>query len=385
MANTAIAFIMRELFGNGRPRKATEDSFETMGTTCTKKQKVEDAEAEAARVVSAICCRDAASLPVAVPVSFSDDSSRSDSDSDCNDSSAIIFGCCRGSNIDVKQRYRISSRVIGTGIHGSVRKCYDRRTGERCAVKSIRKDHPAVRPDALRREISLLQEMRHGNIIPLRDVFEDADYIHIVTDLCEGGELFERIIERSGDKTVEGCFAEDEASRIIYQVLTAVRYLHEHRIVHRDIKPENILFDSSDGDSVKLIDFGLARRWGEGDAPMSRVVGTPYYIDPNVLRKNYTRSCDLWSVGIVAYILIAGHPPFNKMDVSAIHRAVLKGRYRFASKDWKHTTKESRDFVRRLLQADSVGRMTVDEALAHPWITRHNSEQLNTRGGSTGA
>jgi len=373
VANTAIAFIMGEFFGNDGPRKATtEDSFETMGTTCTKKQKVKVEDAEAA-----FCCRDASSLPVAVPVSFSDDSSQSYSDSDdCNDSSAIAG--CRGSDIDIKQRYHISSRVLGTGMHGSVRKCYDRRTGERYAVKSIYKDH--VRPAALRREILLLREMRHGNIIPLRDIFEDADYIHIVTDLCEGGELFERIIERSRDKTIDGCFAEDEASRIIYQLLTAVRYLHEHGIVHRDIKPENILFNSSDGYSIKLIDFGLARRWDEGDAPMSTVVGTPYYIDPNVLRKKYTRSCDLWSVGIVAYILIAGYPPFNKRDDSAIHRAVLKGRYRFASKDWKHTTKESRDFVRRLLQTDSVGRMTVDEALAHPWITKHNSEQLNTRG-----
>ena len=369
----AIATMMRDFFGEDRLRNVatTEDSFQTMGTTCTKKQNFED--------VSAVCCRDSASVPVAVPVSFSDDSSQSDqSYSDGSDDSSAIAGC-RGSDKDIERRYRISSRVMGTGINGSVRKCYDRKTGARCAVKSIRKDN--VRPDALRREISLLQEMRHGNIIPLRDVFEDADSVHIVTDLCEGGELFERIIERSGDKTREGCFAEDEASRIIYQVLTAIRYLHEHGIVHRDIKPENILFSSSDGDSIKLIDFGLARRWDEGEAPMSKVVGTPYYIDPNVLRRNYTRSCDLWSVGIVAYILIAGHPPFNKRDNSAIHRAVLKGRYRFASKDWKHTTKESRDFVRRLLQADSVGRMTVDEALAHPWIARHNSERLNTRGG----
>ena len=347
-----------------------------MGTTCTKKQKVEDAEA--ARAVSALCCRDAASLPFAVPVSFSDDSSESES-IDSNDSNGFTISC-RGGDVDIEQLYHISSRVVGTGIHGSVQKCYDRRTGDRCAVKSIRKDDPAVRPAALRREISLLQEMRHGHIVPLRDVFEDEDFIHIVTDLCEGGELFDRIKERSSDKTGEGCFAEDEASRIIYQVLTAVRHLHESGIVHRDIKPENILFDSIDGDSVKLIDFGLARRWDEGDAPMRTVVGTPYYIDPNVLRKNYTRSCDLWSVGIVAYILIAGHPPFNGRDDSATHRAVLKGRYRFASKDWKHTTKESRDFVQRLLQTDSVKRMTVEEALAHPWIARHNSEQLNTRG-----
>ena len=263
--------------------------------------------------------------------------------------------------------------MLGTGHHGSVRRCQDRRTGKRYAVKSIQKSQRSVKPAGLRREISLLHEMRHDGIIGLRDAFEDAEYLHIVTELCEGGELFDQIVERATDESSPGCFDEAEASRVLFQILNAVQYLHDRDIVHRDLKPENILFDAKDGTSVKLIDFGLARRHDDQlDGPMRTVVGTPYYIAPEVLGKRYDRACDLWSVGVIAYILLAGYPPFNGNSNAETHRAVSRGKYRFSREDWKHTTSESRDFVRRLLQIDPARRMTVEEALAHPWIIRHN-------------
>jgi serine/threonine protein kinase len=295
---------------------------------------------------------------------------------------------------DIERRYRVDPRVLGTGNHGSVREGTDIATGERRAVKSIRKCDGRAGTGSIAREIALLREVDHRGIVGLVDVFEDDMYVHIVTDLCGGGELFDRIIQktqRGCDGGDDGpCFSEGEAARVVYQILDAVSYLHDRDIVHRDIKPENILFDTPDEDSpVKLIDFGLSRKHAAGgvEPPMSSFVGTPYYIAPEVLNKKYDRSCDLWSVGIVAYTLLSGYPPFNGADNDRVLDAVRGGRYSFPAVDWGRTSRESRDFVRRLLQKDPRRRMTAREAMAHPWILRHRGagEVDRWRGGVAAA
>ena len=180
---------------------------------------------------------------------------------------------------NIEYDYHIDASVIGTGHHGSVRKCVDRLTGQRRAVKSICKRDPAVQPGGLAREILLLQEMKHENIVRLVDVYEDADYVHLVTDLCTGGELFDKICERSSTGCDGAlCFSEVEAARTIYQILKAVSYMHDRGMVHRDLKPENVLFETTADDApVKLIDFGLSRKHdADQEPPMSTVVGTPY-------------------------------------------------------------------------------------------------------------
>lgn len=365
-----------EVFDDNRPQlNAGAHPHAMMDITKTK--DLEGSDMDMARVVShhsgmqaGDASADAPGSPLAAPVSpcTTDECSRQQHPHQPAHGDSIT-----GRYSNIEHSYHIDPRVLGTGHHGSVRKCQDLRTGKRYAVKSIQKSQRSVKPAGLRREISLLHEMRHGGIIGLRDAFEDSQYIHIVTELCEGGELFDQIVERATDESSPGCFDEVQAARILFQILKAVQYLHDRNIVHRDLKPENILFDAKDGASVKLIDFGLARRHdGRHEGPMRTVVGTPYYIAPEVLKKKYDRSCDLWSVGVIAYILLAGYPPFNGKNNADTHRAVSRGRYRFASEDWKHTTSESRDFVRRLLQTDPARRMTVDEALAHPWIIRHN-------------
>jgi serine/threonine protein kinase len=308
---------------------------------------------------------DCYAMPIDVPISpcTSEESSAS---------AAAMSITGKFSNIE--QNYHIDQRVLGTGHHGTVRECIDRTTGQRCAAKSIRKSDPAVKPGGLAREIMLLQDMKHRTIVQLVDVYEDAEYVHIVTDLCKGGELFDKIVEKSSNSCNGAkCFAEDEAARIIHQVLMAVSYMHKKHIVHRDIKPENILFEKTDEASpVKIIDLGLARKhFGGLEPPMTTIVGTPYYIAPEVLRKKYDKSCDLWSVGVVAYILLCGYPPFNGTNNDETHRAVLRGQYHFPSKDWKGASQEARDFIRRLLQMNPRKRMTAEEALNHPWLVRH--------------
>mmetsp|Transcript_26104 Transcript_26104/g.41133 ORF Transcript_26104/g.41133 Transcript_26104/m.41133 type:complete len:388 (-) Transcript_26104:150-1313(-) len=287
------------------------------------------------------------------------------------------------SSIDCK--YHIDRQVLGSGHYGSVRECIDRVTGQRCAVKSIRKSDPAVKPVDLAREIALLKEMKHRSIIRLADVHEDAEYVHLVTDLCEGGELFDRIIEKCDDDNGTACFSEDEAAKIIYQILTAVSYMHTRGVVHRDLKPENVLYETADEDSpIKVIDFGLSREHREGfEPPMSTVVGTPYYIAPEVLKGRYGKSCDLWSVGVISYILLCGYPPFNGANNNEVHAAVQRGRYRFPSAEWSGTSREAKDFIRRVLQKDPRKRMNAEHALNHPWIVQwianHGNVDTNAR------
>eukprot|EP00581_Thalassiosira_minuscula_P033044 CAMPEP_0183786216 /NCGR_PEP_ID=MMETSP0739-20130205/66906_1 /TAXON_ID=385413 /ORGANISM="Thalassiosira miniscula, Strain CCMP1093" /LENGTH=421 /DNA_ID=CAMNT_0026030255 /DNA_START=87 /DNA_END=1353 /DNA_ORIENTATION=+ len=337
---------------------------------------------------------DSSSMPTAVPISPC--STEESSHSSAATPITGTFG----------HKYNVDPHVLGTGHYGSVRECIDRSTGQRYAVKSICKSDPSVKPAGLVREIRLLKSTKHQNIVHLVDVYEDAKYVHIVTDLCKGGELFDRIIEKAsnGDNGSK-CFAEDDAARVIRQVLEAVSYMHKRGIVHRDIKPENILYETKDEDSpLKVIDFGLARKHDSGLEPsmttlvgtpyyiapefyeknmtshvicglsvwsMTTLVGTPYYIAPEVLRKKYDKSCDLWSVGVVAYILLCGYPPFNGANNDETHRSVLRGQYNFPFEDWKGISPEARHFISQLLQMDSTKRMAVEEALNHPWIIRH--------------
>eukprot|EP00578_Thalassiosira_sp_NH16_P031954 CAMPEP_0181079968 /NCGR_PEP_ID=MMETSP1071-20121207/2313_1 /TAXON_ID=35127 /ORGANISM="Thalassiosira sp., Strain NH16" /LENGTH=425 /DNA_ID=CAMNT_0023161407 /DNA_START=330 /DNA_END=1607 /DNA_ORIENTATION=+ len=292
-------------------------------------------------------------------------------------SAEAAYESITGTFNDVELRYRVDhTRVLGTGHLGSVRGCIDRSTGRRRAVKSVRKDDPAAMPGCLAREIALLREMNHRSVLRLVDVFEDVEYVHLVTELYTGGELFDRIVERASSNNGRPCFAEEEAARIIRQVLGAVSYMHDRGIVHRDLKPENILFESRDeGQSspvVKIVDFGLARKHGGKEPPMTTIVGTPYYIAPEVLCKRYDRSCDLWSVGIVAYILLCGYPPFDGANKAEVYDAVRRGTYRFPSKEWSVASTEARAFVRRLLRTNPRKRMTARRALDHPWIEKNN-------------
>jgi serine/threonine protein kinase len=273
-----------------------------------------------------------------------------------------------GRQCDITDVYNISATILGTGNYGCVRECQHRTTGARCAVKTIIKSKVS-QYDHILREIQLLRAVGdHRFVMRMIDCFEDAEYVHIVTERYTGGELFDRIVDNTHDR---GCLAEDEAARIIKSLLEAVAYLHGKNIVHRDIKPENILFETNDRCSpVKLIDFGLSRRHDPNDSLMTNRVGTPYYMSPAVLRGKYDRSCDLWSVGIVAYILLSGYPPFNGSTDVEVHDSVRIGDLVFADVIWGSLSRESRDFIRKLLSMDSSSIFcSAEEALRHPWMS----------------
>jgi len=266
---------------------------------------------------------------------------------------------------DVREKYHVERKEIGHGHYGVVRKCQDRTTGEWLAIKSIKKSK-VKRLETLRREIQILKEMQHPNIIKLIGVHEDSRYLHLVTELCTGGELFDRIISKT--HTEEGHFSERDAANIIQSILNAIHYCHdEKQIVHRDLKPENFLFLSDEEDSpIKIIDFGLSR-FDNLDI-MRTKVGTPYYVAPEVLRKEYTKACDIWSIGVITYILLCGYPPFYGDSDRDIFVSVKTGRFDFPSPEWDTISLSAKDFITCLLQTDPSKRLTAGQALNHYWI-----------------
>ncbi|KAG7360442.1 protein kinase [Nitzschia inconspicua] len=270
---------------------------------------------------------------------------------------------------DVKEKYKILE-ILGSGSYGTVRKCKDRKTGELLACKTIKKSK-VDNFENLRREITILESVDHPNIIKFVDVYEDEKYIHLVTELCTGGELYDRVLEKA--ESPEGHFQEDDAAILIRDILDAIRYMHDEKhIVHRDLKVQNFLLkDKSDNAQIKIIDFGLSRK---DDAPfgiMSSRVGTPYYVAPEVLLNSYTYKVDMWSIGVIAYILLCGFAPFSGDTDYDTLQLVARAPLEFPSPEWDDVSEEAIDFLTKLLDRDPDKRPTANEAMQHPWIAKH--------------
>lgn len=210
--------------------------------------------------------------------------------------------------------------------------------------------------EVLKREIDILKEVDHPNIIRLKDVYEDKKYLHLITELCTGGELFDRIIEKTNSK--EGHFSEQDAAKLIRDICDAIAYCHDvKQIVHRDLKPENFLYATKDDDApIKIIDFGLSRHDTQNFGVMKTKVGTPYYVAPEVLKREYTKSCDVWSIGVIAYILLCGYPPFYGDSDNEIFESVRVGRYEFPSPEWDDISDDAKDFIKCLLKLNPAER-----------------------------
>lgn len=285
---------------------------------------------------------------------------------------------------NVRARFHINQKKLGHGHYGVVRKCMDRETNEWYAIKSIRKTK-VEKIEQLKREIDILREVKHPNIIRLKEVHEDKRYLHLITELCTGGELFDRIIEMT--KTSDGHFSEDDASRLVRSIIGAIAYCHDVKgIVHRDLKPENFLYATPGVDApIKIIDFGLSRydpnaKFGF----MQTKVGTPYYIAPEVLDGEYTKSCDIWSIGVITYILLCGYPPFYGDTQPIIFQSVRKGNFDFPSPEWDTISDSAKDFIRCLLNVDPSLRPSASGALNHIWIRQQLVEIPHMRPQRTG-
>eukprot|EP00531_Pseudo-nitzschia_arenysensis_P018160 CAMPEP_0116126222 /NCGR_PEP_ID=MMETSP0329-20121206/6221_1 /TAXON_ID=697910 /ORGANISM="Pseudo-nitzschia arenysensis, Strain B593" /LENGTH=579 /DNA_ID=CAMNT_0003620299 /DNA_START=90 /DNA_END=1829 /DNA_ORIENTATION=+ len=275
------------------------------------------------------------------------------------------------------------SREIGRGTNTIVRKCIDRATGNRYAVKTVRKSD-TEEYENMRKEANLLTALDHPSIIKIYDTYEDDKHLHMVVEICKGGELYDHVVKPSKNKKgVElNCPTEQVAAVIVRQVVDAVAYLHEHNIVHRDLKLENLLFKMKPDDKkqksltdVRVIDFGLSRRYNThhrfASLPkLTSFVGTKFYVAPEVLNKSYTHAVDLWSIGVLAYALLSAKAPFTgRNDQELFDKIQHCGEeLKFPSPDFDNVSETAKDFIRLLLVKDEASRPLAADLLSHPWM-----------------
>eukprot|EP01068_Selenidium_serpulae_P017663 Selendium_serpulae@DN6395_c1_g1_i3.p1 len=259
--------------------------------------------------------------------------------------------------------YDINIGSLGKGSYGSVIKAKEKRSGAIRAVKIVNK--PKIENiTRLKREIQIMKRLDHPNIIKLFEVYEDTKNLYLVLELCTGGELFDRIIK-------SGHFSERYAASLMKQVFNAIAYCHSNDVMHRDLKPENLLYaDASPLSALKVIDWGFAARC-PNNHKFSSVVGTPYYVAPEVLFGNYDKNCDIWSAGVVLYILLCGYPPFHGKDNQEILRKVKMGEYTFDPRHWKRVSEKAKALIRQMLMYDPRRRISAASAQQHEWILHY--------------
>ncbi|KAK9291333.1 hypothetical protein L1049_019278 [Liquidambar formosana] len=241
--------------------------------------------------------------------------------------------------------------------------------GKPVAVKIISKAKltTAISIEDVRREVKILKSLSgHKNLVKFHDAFEDTNNVYIVMELCEGGELLDRILSRGGRYT------EEDAKTIVVQILSVVAFCHLQGVVHRDLKPENFLFTTREEDApMKVIDFGLSD-FIRPDYRLNDIVGSAYYVAPEVLHRSYSVEADIWSIGVITYILLCGSRPFWARTESGIFRSVLRADPNFDDSPWPVVSPEAKDFVKRFLNKDHRKRMTAAQALTHPWLRDEN-------------
>lgn len=272
---------------------------------------------------------------------------------------------------DISDFFVLDSEEIKTGGTAKILRGTERATHVVRAIKRIfRQEVGDFR--RLLREVSIMKTLDHPNIIRLFETFEDDRSLYLVLELCEGGDVLDRLLDPVA--TPAGAMTELQTSIIMRAVLMCLNYLRSNGVVHRDIKPENILFKDKHQDilttSVRLADFGYATKMEE-DARQNCLktkVGSIYYVAPEVLNASYDERCDLWSVGACTYTLLCGYPPFlGESDAKSLN-AVREGDYVFHKQTWHNISKPAKHFVRHLLKKNPADRLTVMEALRHPWI-----------------
>lgn len=263
----------------------------------------------------------------------------------------------------------ILGRELGRGEFGITYLCTDRETKEALACKSIskRKLRTAVDVEDVRREVAIMSTVPdHPNVVKLKATYEDNENVHLVMELCEGGELFDRIVAR-------GHYSERAAASVARTIAEVVKMCHANGVMHRDLKPENFLFaNKKEHSPLKAIDFGLSVFFKPGER-FSEIVGSPYYMAPEVLKRNYGPEVDIWSSGVILYILLCGVPPFWAETEQGVALAILRGVIDFKREPWPQISESAKSLVRQMLEPDPRKRLTAQQVLDHPWL--HNAKK----------
>nr|AFR11232.1 calcium dependent protein kinase 3 [Chenopodium album] len=266
-----------------------------------------------------------------------------------------------GNNIE--ENYELG-RELGRGEFGITYLCTDKLTAEVYACKKISKKklRTAIDIEDVRREVEIMRHMpKHPNIVTLKDTYEDDYAVHLVMELCEGGELFDRIVSR-------GHYTERAAAIVMKTIVEVVQACHKHGVMHRDLKPENFLFgNKKETAPLKAIDFGLSVFFTPGER-FNEIVGSPYYMAPEVLKRNYGPEVDIWSAGVILYILLCGVPPFWAETEQGVAQAIIRSVLDFKRDPWPRVSDNAKDLVKKMLDPDPARRLTAQQVLDHPWL-----------------
>ncbi|CAI2366546.1 unnamed protein product [Moneuplotes crassus] len=272
---------------------------------------------------------------------------------------------------DIRSYYDLSETPLGEGAFGVVYLGTEKATGEKRAVKVIEKSK-IKNFTRFHNEIYALKTLDHPHIIKLYEIFKDEDHVYLVQELCTGGELFDYIVEQE-------YLTEEISAKIFHQLMQSIMYCHKNRIAHRDLKPENFMLKSKDGElCVKLIDFGLScsyMTFGDSGSQklkkMTTKAGTLFFMAPEVLKHNYSNKCDIWSAGVILYIMLCGYPPFASEDDAETVELINEGEVEFDDEAWELISDEAKDLISKMLVTEKE-RLSSKKCLSHPWVKKYS-------------
>ncbi|ORX94136.1 Pkinase-domain-containing protein [Basidiobolus meristosporus CBS 931.73] len=271
-----------------------------------------------------------------------------------------------------KRQYKIG-KVLGSGSYGEVKEAQVTKTGQLVAIKVILKERLGDRLDMVYRELATVKKLQHPNVVGLIDWFESKTKFYLVFELVRGGELFDRIIE-------QGKFTEKDAVKVVHTLIDTVAYLHRENVVHRDLKPENLLFkDPSPDAPLMVVDFGVAKSVTDDEDILRTVCGSRGYTAPEILwKRGYGKPVDMWSIGVITYILLCGYLPFQRWEGHPEYlNALRRAKYRFDEKYWCNVSEDAKDFISHLLDPNPDTRFTAAQALHHRWLAGQTAHEVD--------
>jgi len=289
----------------------------------------------------------------------------------------------RKSGVNVRDVYKIG-RTLGTGGFAVVKLVTHRKTMKQFACKIMRLpeanaevgENENTRADVFR-EIEILCGIEHENVIYMKEFYEENNRVYLITDLLTGGELLDAVMDR-------GMYSEADACYCFKQIVSGIAYLHSKGVVHRDLKMENLLLASPDDIThIKIVDFGLAKSSGKLNCRMGTICGTPQYVAPEIIESAesyaaYGKAVDMWSAGVVLFILLGGYPPFHHDNESVMFEQIRHGKFKFDEEVWNTISSNAKDLIRKLLSVNPAARCTAEECLQHPWFSgRPSNVPLN--------
>eukprot|EP00976_Prorocentrum_cordatum_P051551 1040838-Prorocentrum_minimum.AAC.1 len=271
-----------------------------------------------------------------------------------------------------KDQYSVG-KILGRGGFATVKLCTEKATGKQYACKVMQLPSPAkpgskdTSNDSTREdvfyEINVLCGLIHPNVTVLKEYFEEGNLVYLVMELVKGGELLEALMDK-------GFYSEEDTRNCFKQLLEGIEYLHSKNVAHRDLKLENLLLtEQGKIDNIKIADFGLSK---QQEAAMETICGSPQYVAPEILTAQqgvkYGKEVDLWSAGVILFMLLSGYPPFYDENEPMLFRKIQKAHFEFDDPVWEEVSDQAKNLIAQLLTADPRTRLTATQALAHPWV-----------------